>query len=88
MGEKLAAGFETQFVSKRNNANGDSVPGYTLVNFNLTGRNWIKGLEVSAGVFNLFDKEYGDPTSNDYDPAVISVPQDGRSYRLKLSYRF
>lgn len=88
IGDKLAAGFETQYVSKRNNVNGDTAPGYALVNLNFLGRNWVKGLELSAGVFNVFDKEYGDPTSNDYDPAVLSVPQEGRSYRIKLSYRF
>ena len=88
IGDKLAAGFETQYVSKRDNVNGEATPGYALANLTLVGRNWIKGLEVSAGVYNFLGEDYGDPTSNDYDSAVVSVPQEGRSYRLKLSYRF
>ena len=87
-GDKLAIGFEAQYVSVNNNANGDRVPSYALGNLTFTGRNWIKGLDISAGVYNLTDKRYGDPASNDYDAAVLSVPQDGRSYRAKVVYRF
>jgi outer membrane receptor for ferrienterochelin and colicins len=85
---KLFAGFETQYVAQRNNARGNAVPGYTLANLTLTSRNWIKGLELSASVYNLFDKRYGDPASADDDPALLSIPQDARTYRAKLIYRF
>lgn len=87
-GDKLAIGFEAQYVGASNNAHGDQVPGYALGNLTFTGRNWIKGLELSAGVYNLTDKRYGDPASNDYDDAVSSVPQEGRNYRAKVVYRF
>lgn len=88
LGETFGAGLEAQYVSQRNNSTGASVPGYGLVNLSLLGRNWIKGLDVSVGVFNLLDKDYGDPSSNDYDSAVVSVPQEGRTARVKLTYRF
>jgi outer membrane receptor for ferrienterochelin and colicins len=88
IGDKLGVGFETQLLSKRTNTNGATVPAYGILNTNLLARNWIKGLEVSVGVFNLLDRDYGDPSSNDYDAAIESIPQEGRTFRVKLSYRF
>ena len=87
-GDKLAIGFEAQYVGASDNAHGDRVPGYALSNLIFNGRNWIKGLEISVGIYNATDKSYGDPASNDYDSAVLSVPQEGRSYRAKMVYRF
>lgn len=46
----------------------------------------IKGVEISAGVHNLFDTKYTYPGSNDHLQNLI--PQDGRSVRVKLSYKF
>ena len=90
--DKLSLGFETQYVAARlgDKRTGDTVrvPGYGVANLTFLQRNWIKGLEISAGVYNLFDKAYGDPTSGDDDPAINAIPQDGRTYRLKLSYKF
>ena len=86
--DKLAIGFEAQYVGASDNAHGDRVPGYALGNLTFTGRHWIKGLELSAGVYNATDKRYGDPASNDYDAVVSAVPQEGRSYRAKVVYRF
>jgi outer membrane receptor for ferrienterochelin and colicins len=94
LGNKFVLGLESQYVSKRKNAQNEtgtraqSVPGYALANLTLLQRNWIKGLEISAGIYNLFDKQYLDPTSNDDDNAINGVPQPGRSFRLKLLYRF
>jgi outer membrane receptor for ferrienterochelin and colicins len=47
---------------------------------------WIEGLELSAGVSNLFDKEYGHPGFDEHIQDIIQ--QDGRTYWLKLTYRF
>ncbi len=86
--DKLTVGFEAQYVGTSNNVNGDRVPGYALGNLTFTGRNWLKGFDISAGVYNFTDKHYGDPASNDYDDAVLAVPQEGRNYRAKVIYRF
>jgi outer membrane receptor for ferrienterochelin and colicins len=87
-GDRLAIGFEAQYVGASNNAHGGQVPGYTLGNLTFTGRNWIKGLDISVGVYNASDKRYGDPASNDYDETVSAIPQEGRNYRAKVVYRF
>ena len=90
--DKLSLGFEAQYVAARlgDKRTGDTarVPGYGIANVTLLQRNWLKGLEISAGVYNLFDKAFGDPTSSDDDPVINAIPQDGRTYRLKLSYKF
>jgi len=52
----------------------------------LFSRQWIKGFEASAGVYNLFDRHYGDPVSADFTQDTIE--QDGRTYRLKMKYGF
>lgn len=93
--EKLFAGFEAQYMSKRLNVQNlsetrvNNVPDVTIANLTLTQLNWIRGLEVSAGVYNLFDKRYREPNSGDEDDTVLNGnPQEGRSFRLKLSYKF
>jgi len=48
--------------------NGETLPGadadgFCVVNVTLFTQNLIKNLEFSAGVYNLFDCEYGDPAS-------------------------
>ncbi len=42
--------------------------------------------ELSASIYNLFDTRYSDPGGQEHVQDLIA--QDGRSYRLKLSYRF
>jgi outer membrane receptor for ferrienterochelin and colicins len=93
--DKLYAGLEVQYLSGRNNVqNSDatrarSVPGYTIANATLTQRNWIKGLEISLSAYNLLDKKYREPVSVDEDDAIVEGnPQEGRSLRLKLTYKF
>lgn len=45
-----------------------------------------KTLGFSLGVFNLFDEDYSDPVSADHRPQ--SIVQNGRSFWLKVGYRF
>ena len=45
------------------------------------------GLDVSAGVHNIFDRAYRDPVSPDFAP-IDSVPRDGRTWRLQATKRF
>jgi iron complex outermembrane receptor protein len=60
--------------------------GFETVNFTLFSRDLIKNLEFSGSVYNLFDTRYGDPSSRFHLQDIIE--QDGRSFRLKLTYRF
>jgi iron complex outermembrane receptor protein len=45
-----------------------------------------KGLELSASIYNLFDTKYGYPGGDEHVQDVLY--QDGRTFRLKLTYTF
>ena len=93
--DKIFAGLELQYTSSRHTVftdlSGSTVsaadaPGFALVNFTLYSRNLIKNLEASASVYNLLDTSYFDPASRAHQQNVIR--QDGRTFRLKLTYKF
>jgi iron complex outermembrane receptor protein len=44
-------------------------------------------MEVSASIYNLFDRRYYDPAGSDQTP-IDRIEQNGRNFRLKLNYRF
>jgi iron complex outermembrane receptor protein len=77
-------GYELRYDSSRLTLNGTPLGGYALSNLFLSTESLAKGLELSAGVGNLFDKHYAQPAS-----AVHwqnSLEQDGRSVRVDLHY--
>ena len=51
-----------------------------------------RNLEVSASLYNVFDRRYGDVPSEEHRDSLgrhlNEIPQDGRSVRLKLTYGF
>ena len=60
--------------------------GFVLGNAVLTRRDLLPGLDATLGVYNIFDKEYGDPA--DAVNVQDTIRQDGRLFRFKLDYRF
>jgi len=94
--ENLFASVEFQYVSSRhtiytdpntgNTEPGMDTAGFPTVNFTLFSKNIVKNLEVSASIYNLLDESYADPSSRFHLQAKI--PQDGRSFRVKATYRF
>ena len=93
--ERLIASTDVQYTSQRASARpgpggvlvaGEDAEGFVLVNFNLLARKLVKGLELSAGVYNLFDEHYADPATLIHRQELI--PQDGRTFRVKATYRF
>lgn len=82
----LRLGYEMQYSSERLSLDGSRLGGYALSNLNLGTQALGKGLEVSMGIYNLFDKSYEHPASDtNWQNALV---QDGRSLRLKLDYSF
>ena len=93
--EKLFGSLEYQYTSSRHtvftDASGFTVPGvdatgFGVLNFTLFSKNLIKNLEASASVYNLLGESYADPSTRLH--LQDQLPRDGRSFRLKLSYRF
>ena len=84
--EKIFLGLELQGMSSRITVRGNEVPSFWVANATLYCRELVKGLEFSASLYNLFDKTYSDPVSTDL--VQDAVQQDGRTFRLKLTYKF
>ena len=84
--EKLFANLEVQYASERTSVAGPVAGGFGVINFTLFSQKLVKGLEVSASVYNLLDRQYSDPATPFHQQALIE--QDGRSFRVKVTYRF
>jgi iron complex outermembrane receptor protein len=93
--KKLFAGLEVQYTSQSKTeiwTPGSVVPGpnsagYTVVNLTISSRDlFIKNLDLSAGVYNLFDTKYFEPASDlHFEPYI---QQDRINFRIKATYRF
>ncbi len=85
-GRKLAAGLEVQYTSSCKSYKGDRVEDFVVANFTLLSRDLWKNLEISGTIYNLFDEDYGIPASDEHLQSAIT--QDGRNFRIKLTYKF
>jgi iron complex outermembrane receptor protein len=87
--ERLTLGVEEQYTGSRKKLDGGRLPGYWLTNLTLTGQEILPRLDLSASVYNLFDRSYAVPGAGEHLLGGISaIEQDGRSFRFKLTYRF
>ncbi|NOU43787.1 MAG: TonB-dependent receptor [Methyloglobulus sp.] len=87
--DKVFLGLETQFMSSRRDLHDKKDPkvqNYVISNLTLYTQNWVKGLELSASAYNLFDERYFDPASSDHVQSAIQ--QDGLTFRVRASYDF
>ena len=80
------AALELQYVSAQTSYQQSRVPPAFLTNFTLSTRPFWRGWELSASAYNLLDRRW-------YTPAGVgntqpAIQQDGRTLRVKLSYRF
>lgn len=84
--DKLFAALDLRYTSPVRTITGARIGGFVLTHLNLSSRNLVPGLELSAGVNNLFDKAHAFPGAEDHLQDAIA--QDGRSFRLNASFRF
>jgi outer membrane receptor for ferrienterochelin and colicins len=93
--DKIFASLEFQYTSSRHTefatSSGETLSGpdagdFGVLNFTLFSQKLVKNLECSASVYNLLNNHYDDPATRFHQEAVL--PQDGRGFRLKLTYRF
>ncbi|HKR58092.1 MAG TPA: TonB-dependent receptor [Pyrinomonadaceae bacterium] len=86
---KVFASFDLQYVSLRRtlaNLPSRDARAYWLPTFTLFSPKLMNGLDVSFSINNLFDQKYGYPGGEEHQQNIIV--QDGRTWRLKLTYRF
>lgn len=84
--DRVFLGIEEQYTSRRKTPKGNFAKGFYVTNVTLFSQRLLRNLEASVSVYNLFDYDYGDPASVEHLQDVI--PQDGRTFRVKLTYKF
>jgi iron complex outermembrane receptor protein len=84
--ERLFAAVETQYTGTRKTLKGNDADDFIVTNLTIFGQSLVRGLDLSATIYNLFDESYGDPASEEHRQDAIK--QDGRAFRVKLTYRF
>jgi iron complex outermembrane receptor protein len=84
--DRLTAGIEGRYLSHRHAGNDIPSDPQFVANLTLFSYQWVSGLELSASVYNLFDRHYSDPTGSELTQRLLQ--QDGRTFRIKLSYAF
>jgi len=81
------AGIETQYMSGRKTSSGGNVGDYVITNLTLYSKNTlVKGLDLSASVYNIFDEKYFDPGSETH--IQNGIEQEGLTFRIKTSIDF
>ncbi len=87
--ERLYSGLEIQYMSDRETPEGVKVDGFAVTNINLFSNSlFFENLSWTATIFNLFDKGYRDSNSTEHYYQPDGIEQDGRTFRLKLTYTF
>ncbi len=82
----LRLGYEMQYNSARQAVDGSRVPAYAVSNLLLRADRVIRGLDLSLGIYNLFDRHYQHPGADTNWQTALD--QDGRNWRAKMEYRF
>jgi outer membrane receptor for ferrienterochelin and colicins len=86
LNQRLHAGLELQYLSKRKTLGGSYTPAVWLPNLTLFSQRLVPKLDLSFSIYNLFDKRYADPGAEEHRQDTIE--QDGRNFRLKITYRW
>jgi outer membrane receptor for ferrienterochelin and colicins len=84
--ERLFLNTELLYMSPRKTLAGRETDDAVIANVTLFVHNFVKNLDFSATVYNLFNLDYGDPASNEHRQDLIM--QDGINFRVKLTYSF
>ena len=84
--ERIFLSLGEQYVGPMKTISREKMDGYFVTNLTLFSQDLLKGLQVSVSVYNLFNNNYRDPVGPEI--GLDSVRQDGRIFRLKLTYGF
>ncbi len=84
--DKLFAGFEGRYTSSRLTLAGNNASPFYILNMSLFSQRIVKGWELSGHINNLMNQKYGYPGSGEHLQDIID--QDGRTFWVKLKYRF
>lgn len=84
--EKVFFGIEEQYTSRKMTLAGNRTGDFFITNVTLFSRNLLNNLELSGSVYNLFNSKYFVPAGSEH--VQNSIEQDGRTFRVKATWRF
>ena len=84
--DKLSLGVEGIYTSNRITLQQRGTGDQWLLNATLFSRELRPGLEISASIYNLLDSHYRFPGGPEH--LQDTIEQDGRAFRVKVTYRF
>jgi len=84
--ERLFFGPQFIYMSQRKTWEANYTDDAFVTNLTLFAPKVMKGLSISAGVYNLFNQKFGEPGGLGLRQDIIE--QDGISFRLKCTYSF
>lgn len=84
--ERLFAGLEVLYDGRARTLGGESARDFAVTNLTMTYVSASKRLEVAASLYNLFDVDYAYPAFGEH--LQDTIEQDGRTFRVGLTYRF
>jgi iron complex outermembrane receptor protein len=88
-GNRLLVGVEEQYTAARKTLAGTEVSEYWLTNLTLFAPRLLPNLQLSASVYNLFDKKFDDPGAGEHLISGLSaIRQDGRAFRINVTCSF
>jgi iron complex outermembrane receptor protein len=79
---RLDASAAVRYLDARICRDGTLVPGYYVADLTVASVHLHRDFDLQAGVRNLFDRRYSDPTG--FSDAMQTISEDGRSVFLKL----
>ena len=82
---KVFASVDAQYVSRTRTIAQTELGGFFVVNLTFFARKITEKLDLSGSLYNLFNKQYA--SSGGLEHVQASILQDGRSFRIKLTYR-
>lgn len=85
--DRWRASLALRAVGERKSWLWEKLPGYGVADLTLLGHDVVKGLDLTLGVRNLFDRRYGSAVNPYLGERGVHV-RDGRTYWLQLEYRF
>jgi outer membrane receptor for ferrienterochelin and colicins len=86
LGLKGGTGLEMRYMSSRQTLQNQNVGGFLLANLTIIYKKLLPNMDLSAGINNIFDKRYSDPSSTGM--IEDSLIQNSRAFYTKLGYRF
>jgi len=84
--DKVYLGLEEQYTGAKRTLNGSMAGDYFMTNLTLFSRNLLNDLEISGSIYNLFNTGYAVPGGGEH--LQDTIRQDGRSFRVKVTWRF